>query len=165
MSAALRIVKAGPGVSVQDKGRHGFLRFGVTPAGPMDSGGFIAALLAAGDTKEAAIEVSLGGVEIEAEGGDIGLAIAGGAFDIRLDDRALHSACALKLVPGARLSVFDRHTNVPTASANMPMEQSGAQWPQAMQQFDQLQQESQARSQALAQVQDQSPQQAQGMGR
>lgn len=74
---------------------------------------------------------------------------------------------AKQVEPGARLSVFDRHTNVPTASANMPMEQSGAQWPQAMQQFDQLQQESQARSQALAQArtQDQSLQQAQGMGR
>ena len=105
MSAALRIMKAGPGVSVQDKGRRGFLRFGVTPAGPMDSGGFIAALLAAGGTKGAAIEASLGGVELAAEGGDIGLAIAGGAFDIRLDDRALPPACAFKLVPGARLSV------------------------------------------------------------
>ena len=85
MSATLRILKAGPGVSVQDKGRRGFLRFGVTPAGPMDSGGFIAALLAAGDAKGAAIEASLGGLELAAEGGEIGLAIAGGAFDIRLD--------------------------------------------------------------------------------
>ncbi len=103
MSATLRILRAGPGASVQDKGRRGFLRFGVTPAGPMDSGGFIAALLAAGDTKGAAIEASLGGLELAAEGGEIGLAIAGGAFDIRLDERALPPACAFKLVPGARL--------------------------------------------------------------
>ncbi len=99
MSATLRILKAGPGVSVQDKGRRGFLRFGVTPAGPMDSGGFIAALLAAGDTKGAAIEASLGGLELAAEGGEIGLAIAGGAFDVRLDERALPSACVLNSRP------------------------------------------------------------------
>ena len=44
-------------------------------------------------------------MELAAEGGEIGLAIAGGAFDIRLDERALPSACVLKLVPGVRLSV------------------------------------------------------------
>lgn len=71
---------------------------------------------------------------------------------------------AKQVEPGPQLAIFDRHTNVPTASANMPMEQSGAQWPQAMQQFEQVQQESQARSQGFAQAQDQSPQQAQGMG-
>jgi hypothetical protein len=71
---------------------------------------------------------------------------------------------AVQAEPQLRIGVFDRLTNVPTASANMPMEQSGAQWPQAMQQFDQLQRETQERSQAIAQDQTQSQQQAQGMG-
>lgn len=72
---------------------------------------------------------------------------------------------AVQTLPGMRSHVLDLHTHVPTASANIPMEQSGAQWPQAMQKSDRLQQESQARSQAFAQAQDQSQQQAQGMGR
>jgi 5-oxoprolinase (ATP-hydrolysing) subunit C len=105
VSTTLRILKAGPGASVQDNGRRGFLRFGVTPAGPMDSGAFIAASLAAGNAEGAAIEASLGGLELAAEGGEIGLAIAGGAFEIRLDGLVLPPACVFKLVPGARLSV------------------------------------------------------------
>ncbi|MGA8171685.1 MAG: urea amidolyase, partial [Methylocystis sp.] len=94
MSALLRVLAAGPGVSVQDIGRKGYLRFGVTPAGPMDAGAFLAAGLAAGDAFGAALEVSLGGLELTAEGGEIGLAIAGGAFDVRLNGHPLRPACA-----------------------------------------------------------------------
>ncbi|MFT4003757.1 MAG: urea amidolyase, partial [Rhizobium sp.] len=36
MSGALAIVTAGPGCTVQDGGRIGYLRYGVTGAGPMD---------------------------------------------------------------------------------------------------------------------------------
>ena len=106
MSAAVRILSAGPGVTLQDGGRRGLLRFGVTPAGPMDVGAYAAVLMAAeAAIGAAAIEVSLGGVELAAEGETIGLAIAGGAFDIRLDGVSLPAACALALSPGARLSI------------------------------------------------------------
>ncbi|QGM47291.1 biotin-dependent carboxyltransferase family protein [Methylocystis heyeri] len=105
MKAALRILSAGPGATIQDAGRRGFMRFGVTPAGPMDRGAFLAAAAAAGDAHGAAIETSLGGLELTTQGGGIGLAIAGGAFDLRLDGRALPAACAIALEPGARLSI------------------------------------------------------------
>jgi 5-oxoprolinase (ATP-hydrolysing) subunit C len=106
MSAGLRIVSAGPGVTVQDGGRRGLLRFGVTPAGPMDMGAYSAAIAAAGGAPgAAAVEVSLGGAEFAAEGETLGLAIAGGDFDIRLDGSVLPSACAIALEPGARLVI------------------------------------------------------------
>jgi 5-oxoprolinase (ATP-hydrolysing) subunit C len=105
MNPALRIVSAGPGVTIQDAGRRGLMRFGVTPAGPMDFGAFTAAVMPAGDAHGAAIEASLGGVELTAEGREIGLAVAGGAFDVRLDGRALPGACVLTLTPRARLSI------------------------------------------------------------
>lgn len=106
MTARLLVRSAGPGVTLQDAGRRGHLRFGVTPAGPMDDGAFLAANLAAGAAPGAAvIEVSLGGVELEAEGGAIGLAVAGGAFDLRLDGHEAPSACLLPLEPGSRLSI------------------------------------------------------------
>ena len=104
MSAALRVLAAGPGVTIQDAGRHGYARFGVTPAGPMDSSAFVAALLAADDPRGAAIEVSLGGLELTAEDAAIGIAVTG-SFDVRLDGRALSSCCALTLSPGASLSL------------------------------------------------------------
>ena len=105
MSARLHILSAGPAVSVQDPGRHGFLRFGITPAGPMDADAFLAAALAAGDAKGAAIEVSLGGLELAVEGAPVGLAVAGGVFDVSLEGRGLPSNCALTLHPGQRLAL------------------------------------------------------------
>jgi 5-oxoprolinase (ATP-hydrolysing) subunit C len=105
VSLGLRVLKAGPGVTVQDAGRRGYQRFGVTPAGPMDLGAFVAASQAAGEPGGAALEVPLGGVALAVECGEIGIAIAGGDFDIRLDGRALPAACALNLAPGARLTL------------------------------------------------------------
>jgi 5-oxoprolinase (ATP-hydrolysing) subunit C len=103
MSASLLVHSAGPGVTLQDAGRFGLSRFGVTPAGPMDPAAFFAATRLVGAT--AAIEVSLGGVEVSAKGGPLAVALAGGAFDIRLDGRVLPSACMLPLPEGARLTI------------------------------------------------------------
>lgn len=103
MSARLLIRAAGPGVTIQDEGRRGLTRFGVTPAGPMDLGAYLAATRAV-DAK-AAIEVSVGGAIFEAEGATLPVAFAGGDFDIRLDGRALPPACLLPLAPGSRLSL------------------------------------------------------------
>ncbi len=103
VSARLLIRAAGPGVTVQDAGRFGYSRFGVTPAGPMDSAAFLTATRAAGAV--AAIEVSLGGAVFEAEGATLAVAVAGGDFALRLDDAPLPSACLIPLAPGARLSI------------------------------------------------------------
>jgi biotin-dependent carboxylase-like uncharacterized protein len=103
MSARLLIHAAGPGVTVQDAGRVGLSRFGVTPAGPMDPAAFLTSTRLVG--AHAAIEVSLGGVEVSAEGATLAVAIAGGAFDIQLDGRPLPPACLLQLTEGARLAI------------------------------------------------------------
>jgi biotin-dependent carboxylase-like uncharacterized protein len=106
MTAALRIRAAGPGVTIQDAGRPFYLRYGVTPAGPMDAGALAAANLALGAPPgSAAIEVSLGGVALEAEGAAVGLAVAGGDFDLRLDGAPLPGACALALEPGGVVTI------------------------------------------------------------
>jgi biotin-dependent carboxylase-like uncharacterized protein len=88
---------------VQDAGRFGYSRFGVTPAGPMDAPAFHTATRAVGAA--AAIEVSLGGVTLESEGASLAVAIAGGAFDPRLDEQKLPPACIIALTPGARLTI------------------------------------------------------------
>jgi 5-oxoprolinase (ATP-hydrolysing) subunit C len=106
MSAALHIVAAGPGVTLQDAGRHGYLRYGVTAAGPMDALAMATANRAIGAPAGAtAIEVSLGGVELTADGAALPIAIAGGHFDLSLDGQRLPSAVRLALTPGAKLRI------------------------------------------------------------
>lgn len=68
---------------------------------------------------------------------------------------------AVQTPPGQRDHLADLRTSVPTASANTSMEQSGSQWPQAMERFEAAQQQ-QATERALAQNQQQA---APGLGR
>jgi 5-oxoprolinase (ATP-hydrolysing) subunit C len=106
MRASLRIVQAGPGVSLQDAGRWGYLRYGVTATGPMDVLAHEAANLAAGGAEGGAcIEASVGGVEVMAEGAPVGLAVVGGGFRVSRDGAALPGDCTLTLSPGERLSL------------------------------------------------------------
>ncbi len=105
MSAALRIVSAGPGCTVQDAGRVGFVRFGVTGAGPMDRLAHATAKLALGNAPgAAAIEISMGGIEVAADGAPLAVALAGGAFDVATDGMKLPAAVRLDLVPGQALA-------------------------------------------------------------
>ena len=101
---ALRILSAGPGVTVQDGGRHGYLRYGVTVAGPMDPLAHAVANRALGNAAgSAAIEVSPGGVELTAEDQPVALAVAGGSFRVTLDGEGLPANTVVLLEPGATL--------------------------------------------------------------
>lgn len=106
MKPALRVLSAGPGVTVQDGGRHGYLRYGVTGAGPMDPFAHAIANHALGNRSDAAaIEVSLGGIEVTAEGAAMTIAVAGGDFQIALDGQALPASVVVRLEPGATLKL------------------------------------------------------------
>jgi len=103
---ALTVERAGPGVTIQDGGRHGHLRHGVTVAGPMDPRAFALANLALGNPRDAAaVEVSLGGLDLATRGGAVDLAVVAPGFEVRLDDRPLPACATLRLEPGARLSL------------------------------------------------------------
>ncbi|KQP29917.1 urea amidolyase [Methylobacterium sp. Leaf104] len=104
--ATLRILTAGGGVSLQDAGRHGFLRYGITPAGPMDPLAHATANRALDNPLSAtAVEVSLGGLALTVAEAAVDVALAGGDLRIDLDGRPLPSAVALTLRPGARLTL------------------------------------------------------------
>jgi len=104
--AIVRVLSAGPGATLQDGGRHGYLRFGVTAAGPMDPLAHATANLAVGNPADAtAIEVSVGGIELTTERASLNVAIAGGEFALSLDGRALPPAVALSLEEGAVLKI------------------------------------------------------------
>jgi biotin-dependent carboxylase-like uncharacterized protein len=105
--AALHVLSVGPGVTLQDAGRHGYLRYGVTAAGPMDPLAYATANRAVGNAAgSTAIEISLGGIELTAEAEPLAVAFAGGDFAVSLDARPLPSAAmVLSLEPGAVLNI------------------------------------------------------------
>lgn len=104
MQACLRVLRAGPGATIQDGGRHGYLRFGVTPAGPMDWTAFRTANLALGnDDRAAAVEIPAGGIEVMCQGAPLAVAFAGAAFEWRRNGQALPKPTRLRLQPGETL--------------------------------------------------------------
>ncbi|MGB8276714.1 MAG: biotin-dependent carboxyltransferase family protein [Methylovirgula sp.] len=105
MPAHLRILRAGPGATIQDGGRRFYRRYGVTPAGPMDWAAFRTANLALGNDPEAAvIEIGLGGLELGCEDTAVPLAFCGGSFAWTRDGKALAASMRLMLNPGERLA-------------------------------------------------------------
>jgi 5-oxoprolinase (ATP-hydrolysing) subunit C len=106
MSVRLRVLTVGLGVTLQDGGRWGWLRYGVTPAGPMDPLAFATANLAAGSACDsAAIEVSLGGLELSVEGGELSVVVAGGAFRLTYAGREFTTPAMVRLIPHAVLAI------------------------------------------------------------
>ena len=97
---------AGPLVTFQDIGRPGNMRYGVSASGPMDIVSFEAANAVLGnDTKQTAIEISLGGLILQCREGSITLAITGGDFLIEYQGQKISSWTVLTLQKGERLSV------------------------------------------------------------
>jgi 5-oxoprolinase (ATP-hydrolysing) subunit C len=106
MGSVLRIITAGPGVTLQDGGRHGYLRYGVTPAGPMDRLAFNTANHALGMAPgTTAIEIGLAGLEFTVEEAPLAVAIAGGAFVVALDGRRLPPAVLLRVDVGSVVKI------------------------------------------------------------
>lgn len=97
--SALRCIDPGPLATIQDRGRLGWQRFGVSVAGAMDLVGLAAANLLAGNAPDAAaIEVTIYGGTWEAAAESVRIAVAGAAFSPAIDGQpvALHRAHTLK---------------------------------------------------------------------
>ena len=106
MTARLTVAFAGPHVTVQDGGRPGLARFGVPRSGAMDRLALAAANLAVGNAPEAAaIEVSLGGLQLDCVDGPVSFAVAGGGFIVEHGGRKGGSWQVATLQPGERLVI------------------------------------------------------------
>lgn len=104
--AHLKIVHAGPLVTIQDAGRPGNLRFGVPRSGPMDRPAFAVANALLGNPEGAAgVEISLGGLTLECKDGSVTVAVAGGSFRVLLDGKPLKTWGAVTLRPGCKLAI------------------------------------------------------------
>lgn len=106
LDTVFEIEHAGPFVSVQDRGRFGYERFGVTQSGPMDRTSHALANFALGkDDGASAIEISPGGLVINCIEGEITMAVAGGCFDIVLDSTTQAPWSVFTVKAGSQLKI------------------------------------------------------------
>jgi len=103
VSSAIR-VEAAALVTLQDAGRVGAMRYGVSQSGPMDRIRFRIATALAGDTA-VAFEVGIAGAAFVAEG-PVRIAVAGPGFSVRVGNgEALAPPLRLVLADGERLAI------------------------------------------------------------
>jgi biotin-dependent carboxylase-like uncharacterized protein len=102
----LTVARAGPLCTLQDAGRQGFLRFGITPAGPMDwTAHRLAQRMLGNADGAAAVEIGPGGLDLRASGRQR-LAICAPGFRVVLDGQPLPSRVALTLEDGSALQIL-----------------------------------------------------------
>ena len=108
MSAVIAITRAGPLTSVQDAGRFGHLRHGISASGPMDGTSFrLAGALVGAD--HAGIEITTAGIALRLQSGNCSIGMAGGSFVARRNGEVtdwpgtvtLQAGDALSITPGA----------------------------------------------------------------
>lgn len=100
----LLATSVGPATSVQDAGRFGAQRYGLTPSGAMDRLALATANSLVGNPQfAAAIELGPFGATFTAQDGPIRIAIAGASRSIKIDDRVLPLNQSATLTPGERL--------------------------------------------------------------
>ncbi|PWC34051.1 biotin-dependent carboxyltransferase family protein [Azospirillum sp. TSO35-2] len=105
MTAHLRIVAAGPSSTVQDRGRIGYQRYGVSVAGAADPLLHAAANALVGNpAAEGAVEFTLAGDSLTAEGGPVRVAVAADAA-LAVDGEPVPSWTSLRLRDGQTLTI------------------------------------------------------------
>lgn len=102
MSGRIRLLDPNPFVTVQDGGRRGAMRYGVSESGPMDWVRYRLARRLV--DAPAAFEVGIGGARFAADGA-VRLAVTGPGFTVRVGEAVLVPPVRLVLREGETLSV------------------------------------------------------------
>ncbi len=104
--AALLVRDPGPFATIQDLGRYGFQRFGVSVSGAMDECALrIANMLVGNSRGAAAIEFTLVGGSYEVEAETCRIAIAGGEFPLAIDGKPAAGYASHTLKRGSRIVI------------------------------------------------------------
>jgi allophanate hydrolase len=104
--ACLRIIAAGPALTIQDRGRPGYLGYGVSAGGAMDRFALAEGqALLGNDAASAAIEMTGSGGRFTAEGGDLWIALTGAPFRVSVEGTAQKWRTAFLLKAGAVLEI------------------------------------------------------------
>ncbi len=103
---ALEIVKCGPGASVQDAGRLGFRRFGVSTAGAMDRRALALANALAGNPPDtAAVELPLAGAAFRVVGGPVLVAAHGPGTTLAVSGRPSSERSSVQVADGDTVKI------------------------------------------------------------
>lgn len=121
----LILLRTGPLTTLQDAGRPGLLRHGISASGPMDRAAFARAGTWLGGAGSTGIEFTMAGLDAVVEQGPLGLAADGGAFRLAVNGREAAWPTRQLLNPGDVLAItpggagnygylrFDRDIAVP----------------------------------------------------
>lgn len=111
--AALRIDRPGLFSSLQDMGRFGYQRFGISASGAMDTLALQAANLLVGNPRGiAAVELTMLGLSAVVEEGPIRIALAGADMPIRINDRPVEGWQSHALSHGDRFDIGAARTGM-----------------------------------------------------
>ena len=106
MSAALEILRAGPAMTIQDPGRPGYARYGLSAGGAMDPYALAeGAALLGNPPHAAAIEMPGTGGEFVIRGEPSWLALSGATMQASLDGQALPWRSSFQALPGQVLNI------------------------------------------------------------
>jgi biotin-dependent carboxylase-like uncharacterized protein len=110
---ALVVKACGPMTSIQDAGRFGWQRYGVSSSGAMDQLALAVANALVGNAPGAgALEFMLMGGSFELEGGTVRVAVAGAPCALAVDGQPARAMTSLTLRPGETLTVGPAQTGV-----------------------------------------------------
>jgi biotin-dependent carboxylase-like uncharacterized protein len=98
--ARIRILRAAPLTTVQDRGRFGALAYGIAASGPMDAIGWAEA-----GGGSSGIEFTLAGLEFAVSDGTAKAGFGGGHFDLRVNGKSRRWPAQLTLKPGDRVAI------------------------------------------------------------
>ncbi len=105
-AAVLHVRRAGPLVTIQDRGRPRLMRYGVPASGPMDPFAHEAANAALGRPLDStAIEISLGGLSVTCREAPVTVAVCGGSFAVAHRGEACGPWVVRTLAPGDDLTI------------------------------------------------------------
>jgi len=105
VTRGLEVLRTGPLVTVQDRGRAGLAHLGVSRSGAADRAALARANRLVGNVPgAAALEVLLGGLEVRATA-HLVVAVSGALCPIAVDDRPAAPESVLDLAPGCRLTL------------------------------------------------------------
>ena len=103
---ALIIERCGPGTTVQDRGRFGWQKYGLGPAGAMDVPAMAEANLLAGNAPgAAAIELALAGARLRVVGGAVRVAVSGAMAELKIDGQVIAGHTSATARDGQRIEI------------------------------------------------------------